>query len=97
VLQSALEVEMADHVGYDRGDPMSRNGSNSRNGSTETTITADVGKVTVQMPRDREGSYEPQIVRKHQRRLASFDQAVISLYGWATHRMVPRSRPTADT
>ena len=80
VLQSALEVEMAHHLGYDRNDPVGRNRGNSRNGSSPKTITTDVGKVTVQVPRDREGSYEPQIVRKHQRRLAGFDEAVISLY-----------------
>ena len=80
VLQSALEVEMVHHLGYDRGDPRGRNGGNSRNGSTPKTITTDVGKVTVQVPRDRDSSYEPQIVRKHQRRLAGFDQAVVSLY-----------------
>ncbi len=80
VLQSALEVEMAHHLGYDKGDPMGRNRANSRNGSTPKTVTTEIGKVTIDVPRDREGSYEPQIVRKHQRRLAGFDQAVISLY-----------------
>ena len=81
VLQSALEVEMAHHLGYDKGDPMGRNRGNSRNGSTPKTLTTEIGKVTVDVPRDREGSFEPQIVRKHQRRLAGFDEAVISLYG----------------
>lgn len=80
VLQSALEVEMAQHLGYDKGDPMGRNSGNSRNGTTSKTVTTDVGKVTVAVPRDRDNSFEPQIVRKHQRRLAGFDEAVISLY-----------------
>lgn len=81
VLQSALEAEMAHHLGYDRGDPMGRNGANSRNGTTPKTVTTEIGKVTIEVPRDREGSFEPQVVGKHQRRLAGFDQAVISLYG----------------
>ena len=80
VLQSALEVEMAHHLGYDKHDPQGRNGGNSRNGSTPKTVTTEIGKVTLDVPRDRENSYEPQIVRKHQRCLAGFDEAVISLY-----------------
>ncbi|MCS3790038.1 transposase-like protein [Tsukamurella ocularis] len=80
VLQSALDAEMAAHLGYDKGDPVGRNRGNSRNGSTPKTITTDVGKVTIDVPRDREASFEPQVVRKHQRRLAGFDEAVISLY-----------------
>lgn len=80
VLQSALNVEMVQHLGYDKHDQAGRNRGNSRNGSTPKTITTDIGKVTVDVPRDRAGSFEPQIVRKHQRRLAGFDEAVISLY-----------------
>lgn len=80
MLQSALEVEMSQHLGYDRNDPAGRNGGNSRNGSTPKTVTTEIGKVTVDVPRDREGTFDPQIVPKHQRRLAGFDDAVISLY-----------------
>lgn len=81
VLQSALEAEMAHHLGYDRGDPMGRNGANSRNGTTPKTVTTEIGKMTIEVPRDRAGTFEPQVVPKHQRRLAGFDDAVISLYG----------------
>jgi transposase-like protein len=81
VLQSALEAEMAHHLGYDRHDPGGRGSGNSRNGTTPKTITTEIGKVTVDVPRDRDGSFEPRIVAKHQRRLAGFDEAVISLYG----------------
>ncbi|MCW2752456.1 MAG: family transposase [Aeromicrobium sp.] len=80
VLQSALEVEMAQHLGYDRNDPAGRGSGNSRNGTTPKTVTTEIGKVTVDVPRDREGSFEPRIVPKHQRRLTGFDDAVISLY-----------------
>jgi transposase-like protein len=81
VLQSALEAEMAHHLGYDKHDPVGRNRGNSRNGTTPKTVTTEIGKVTVDVPRDRDGTFEPQIVAKHQRRLAGFDEAVISLYG----------------
>lgn len=79
-LQAALEAEMAVHLGYDRGDPMGRNGANSRNGSSPKTVRTEIGEVRIEVPRDRQGSFEPAIVPKHQRRLAGFDQAVISLY-----------------
>jgi len=81
VLQSALEAEMSHHLGYDRHDPAGRGSGNSRNGSTPKTVTTEIGKVTLDVPRDRDGSFEPRIVAKHQRRLAGFDEAVISLYG----------------
>lgn len=80
VLQSALEVEMAHHLGYDEHDPAGRGSGNSRNGTTPKTVTTEIGKVTVEMPRDRAGTFEPRIVPKHQRRLSGFDEAVISLY-----------------
>lgn len=80
VLQSALEVEMAHHLGYDNHETVGRNGGNSRNGSTPKTMTTEISKVTLDVPRDRAGSFEPQIARKHQRRLAGFDEGVVSLY-----------------
>jgi transposase-like protein len=80
VLQSALEVEMSEHLGYDRHDPTGRNGLNSRNGSSPKTVRTGIGEVTVQIPRDRDGTFTPATVPKHQRRLAGFDEAVISLY-----------------
>lgn len=80
VLQSALETEMSLHLGYGKHDPVGRNMGNSRNGSTPKTVTTEVGKVTVQVPRDREATFEPKIIAKHQRRLSGFDDQVISLY-----------------
>ncbi len=65
VLQTALEVEMADHLGYDKHDPVGRNGLNSRNGSTPKTVRTEIGEVTVQIPRDRQGTFEPAIVPKY--------------------------------
>ncbi len=80
VLQTALEVEMAEHLGYDKHDPVGRNSGNSRNGSTSKTLRTEVGEITVQVPRDRAGTFVPAVVPKHSRRLAGFDEAVISLY-----------------
>ena len=99
VLQSALESEMASHLGYDKHDPVGRNRGNSRNGSTPKTVTTEIGKVTVEVPRDRHGTFEPVIVPKHQRRLPGFDENVISLYakGMTTGDIVAHLEDVYDT
>jgi transposase-like protein len=62
VLEAALEAEMSDHLGYDRGDPAGRGAGNSRDGSSGKAVLTDVGPVTVRVPRDRKGEFTPQIV-----------------------------------
>lgn len=79
VLESALEGEITDHLGYDKGDPAGKNGGNSRNGVRGKTVLTEVGPVELAIPRDRDGSFEPQIVRKRQRRLTGVEDMVISL------------------
>jgi putative transposase len=79
VLETALEAEMAEHVGYDKHDPAGRNGQNSRNGARAKTVLTEVGPVEIEVPRDRDGSFDPVIVRKRQRRLEGVDQLVLSL------------------
>jgi transposase-like protein len=79
VVESALEGEITDHLGYDKHDPAGRNGSNSRNGSRAKTLLTQVGPVEITVPRDREGSFEPQIVKKRQRRLSGVEDMVLSL------------------
>jgi putative transposase len=79
VLETALEVEMEDHLGYPKHAPAGRDKSNSRNGSRSKTVLSEVGEVEIDVPRDREGSFEPQIVKKRQRRLSGVDELVISL------------------
>jgi putative transposase len=64
VLETALEAEMTEHLGYDKHDPMGRNGGNSRNGTRTKTVVTEIGPVDIEVPRDREGSFEPVIVRK---------------------------------
>ena len=81
VLESALEEEMVAHVGYDKHAVEGRNGANSRNGTrTKTVLTPNAGKVTVEVPRDRDGTFTPVIVKKRQRRLNDVDAVVLSLY-----------------
>jgi putative transposase len=75
-----LQEEMTEHLGYEKHAPDGYNGGNSRNGSTTKTVLTDTGAVELRVPRDREGSFEPQVVKKGQRRLQGFDEKVISLY-----------------
>ena len=80
VLQTGLEVELTDHLGYEPHDPAGRGSGNSRNGTSPKTVTTDVGEVELAVPRDRNGTFEPQTVPKHQRRLDGLTGNVISLY-----------------
>jgi transposase-like protein len=79
VVETALEEEISGHLGYDKHDPAGRNGGNSRNGVRSKTVLTEIGPVQIEVPRDRDGSFEPQIVRKRQRRLDGIDQIVLSL------------------
>jgi putative transposase len=79
VLETALEAELSAHLGYDKHDPAGRNGQNSRNGTRTKTVLTGIGPVEIEVPRDRDGSFEPVIVKKRQRRLDSIDQIVLSL------------------
>ena len=79
VLESALEGEMDAHLGYPRHDPAGNGSGNSRNGKRAKTVVTDVGPVQIEVPRDRDSSFEPRIVAKRQRRLGGVDDMVISL------------------
>jgi putative transposase len=79
VIESALEGELDDHLGYAKHDPVGRNGGDSRNGRRGKTVLTDVGPVEIAVPRDRDGSFEPKLVAKHQRRLPGVEDLVISL------------------
>jgi len=78
-LEATLDAEMDEHLGYDKHDPVGRNGGNSRNGKRSKTLLTEVGPVPIDVPRDRDGSFTPQIVAKRQRRLGGIDDLVISL------------------
>jgi transposase-like protein len=79
VLETGLEVEMSEHLGYDKHEPAGRNGENSRNGTRSKTVTTEVGPVELEVPRDRDGSFAPKTVRKRQRRMHGVDEMVLSL------------------
>ena len=80
LVERALEVELTDHLGYEpHAEPPGGTG-NTRNGSTPKTLITDNGPVPVNTPRDREGSFEPKIVRKRQRRFEGFDDKILALY-----------------
>ena len=77
VLETALETELGEYLGHERGE---RSGTgNVRNGSSQKTVRTDVGEVRISVPRDRAGTFAPTVVPKHTRRLAGFDDAVLSL------------------
>src|SRR4051812_19310684 len=79
VLETALGAEITEHVGYELHDPAGHHSGNSRNGTRSKTVITDVGPVEIDVPRDRNSTFEPRIVRKRQRRLVGVDDMVISL------------------
>ena len=97
VLQTGLEVEMTDHLGYEPRDPAGRGWGNVRNGRYPKTVATEIGDVAVLMPRDRLGTFEPVTVPKHQRRLDGLAGNVISMYakGMTDQRRHP-SPPCGD-
>lgn len=81
VIETALDEEMAEHLGYDRHAVEGRGSGNSRNGTRAKTVLTDAcGAIEIEVPRDRAGTFEPQIVKKRQRRLTDVDEVVLSLY-----------------
>jgi putative transposase len=80
VLERALETEMTHELGYERGDPSGAGSGNSRNGHSTKRIATPNGPVTISVPRDRNGGFEPKIVPKRARRLGQIDEMILSLY-----------------
>jgi putative transposase len=80
VLERALGEELTGHLGYDKHDPAGRGSGNSRNGTTPKRLLTEVGGIDLAVPRDRNGSFSPQIVRKGQTRLDGFNDRIIALY-----------------
>jgi putative transposase len=79
VLETALDAEMNEHLGYEKHDRAGHNSGNSRNGTRAKTVLTEIGPVEIEVPRDTESTFEPQIVRKRQRRLTGVDEIVLSL------------------
>jgi putative transposase len=80
LLERALGAELSEHLGYEKGDPSGRGTGNSRNGYSPKTVLADDGEIDLAVPRDRNGTFEPVLVPKGERRLEGFDDRIISLY-----------------
>jgi transposase-like protein len=80
VIERAMSAEMSDHLGYRPGDDKPEGQTNQRNGTSGKTVITDDGPVRIEVPRDREGSFEPQIIGKHERRFTGFDQKIIAMY-----------------
>jgi len=80
VLERALDVEIADHLGYDHGDPAGHGSGNSRNGHGRKTVLTTAGAVELEVPRDRNGTFTPVIVPKRARRLGQVEDMILSLY-----------------
>ena len=80
VLQEALEAEMDTHLGYDRYEISEKSTDNSRNGYSKKIVKSELGNVELNMPRDRKGEFEPQIVPKHKRNITGLDEKILSLY-----------------
>ena len=80
VYERALGAELTHHLGYAPGQPRPPEQSNHRNGSSAKTVVTDAGALTVQIPRDRDGSFEPLPIGKHERRVGAFDDKIVALY-----------------
>ena len=80
VLERALQAELTRHLGYQKHDPAGNNSGNSRNGVTRKTLKGDFGEIELETPRDRNGSFEPKIVERHQTRWTGFDGKILSMY-----------------
>jgi putative transposase len=80
LVERALQAEMTEHLGYEPGASEGQGSGNSRNGAGKKTLRTDQGEVTVEVPRDRNGTFEPQLVKKHQRSFKGFDDKILSMY-----------------
>jgi len=80
LVERALEAEMTEHLGHAKHEPVTNVVGNTRNGKSRKTLKGDFGELPLEIPRDRHGSFEPQIIAKHQSRWTGFDDKIISLY-----------------
>lgn len=80
LLEKALQAELDQHLGYAKHDPTGRGSGNSRNGSSSKVVQGEFGQTEIRTPRDRNGTFEPKLVGKHQRRMPGFDQKILALY-----------------
>jgi len=80
LVERALDAEMVEHLGHDKHAPVANVAGNTRNGRSHKTLKGEFGELPIEIPRDRHGSFEPQLIPKHQTRWAGFDEKILSLY-----------------
>jgi putative transposase len=80
LVERALGAELTHYLGYDKSAAEGKNSGNSRNGTTPKTIKSDYGEIPIETPRDRNGDFEPQLIKKGQRRFTGFDDKILSMY-----------------
>jgi putative transposase len=97
-VETALNAEIEDHLGYPKNNPDGRNTGNSRNGSTPKTLKGNFGHLEMKTPRDRNGTFDPQFIKKGQTRLTQFDDQILSLYarGMTTRDIVATFKEMYD-
>lgn len=79
-MERALGAEMTQHLGYKAGEVKPEGSTNHRNGKGSKTVLTDSGEVTIEVPRDRQGTFEPQLIGKHERRFTGFDDKIVAMY-----------------
>ena len=80
LVEKALDAEMAHHLGHNKNQRVVSSSGNTRNGKSKKTLKGEFGELPIEIPRDRHGSFEPQLIPKHQTRWAGFDDKILSLY-----------------
>ena len=80
LVEKALDAELTEHLGHDRHESVANASGNTRNGKSKKTLKGEFGELPIEVPRDRHGSFEPQLIPKHQTRWSGFDDKIISLY-----------------
>lgn len=80
LVEKALDAEMSNHLGHDKNQPVVNTSGNTRNGKSKKTLKGEFGELPIDIPRDRHGSFEPQLIPKHQTRWTGFDDKILSLY-----------------
>jgi len=80
LVERALDAELTEHLGHERHESVANTAGNTRNGKSKKTLKGEFGELPIEVPRDRHGSFEPQLIPKHQTRWTGFDDKIISLY-----------------
>ena len=80
LVETALGAELTDHLGYDRHEKTEKPTENRRNGTSRKSVRSDLGPIEVDIPRDREGTFEPRLIAKHQREIPGFSDKILSMY-----------------